>query len=204
MSNEDFRGKIEEHRQTIEEEESAVPSRMSRTNRNPNNKKKKGKNPLMTILLIVFIFIPLTILFYVWFFYEPKADTEVTKNNTVETVVEVEKNDNTDNVTPTIDDEKDKEDEAAGKAEQEQAEKDAKKLAEQKAADEKAAEEERKAEEEKKKLENAKTHVVQSNETLYRIAMNYYGDPSGVDKIKSANGLNSENISVGQTLIIPE
>ena len=48
-----------------------------------------------------------------------------------------------------------------------------------------------------------KTHVVQSNETLYRIAMNYYNSPAGVDKIKQANNLSGESISAGQTLIIP-
>ena len=65
----------------------------------------------------------------------------------------------------------------------------------------KAAEEKRKAEEEAKKSQ--KTHTVQSNETLYRIAMKYYNDPSAVEKIKQANGLSSESIMVGQTLVLP-
>ena len=57
-----------------------------------------------------------------------------------------------------------------------------------------------KQEEEKK---SQRTHIVQSNETLYRIAMNYYNDPNAVEKIKQANGLSSESIYVGQKLILP-
>ncbi len=48
-----------------------------------------------------------------------------------------------------------------------------------------------------------KSHTVQPNETLYRISVNYYGSGSGVEKIKAANGLASNSISVGQTLVIP-
>ena len=50
---------------------------------------------------------------------------------------------------------------------------------------------------------DAKTHVVAPGETLFRIAMNYYGTPDGVGKIKAANGLSSNDISAGQSLIIP-
>ncbi|MDX1807056.1 MAG: LysM peptidoglycan-binding domain-containing protein, partial [Paenisporosarcina sp.] len=50
---------------------------------------------------------------------------------------------------------------------------------------------------------SGKTHVVQPGETLYRIAMNYYNSPDAVEKIKSANGLSSNSISTGQTLILP-
>lgn len=47
-------------------------------------------------------------------------------------------------------------------------------------------------------------HQVQPGETLFRIAMNYYKSQQGVDKIKQANGLSSNEISVGQTLKIPK
>lgn len=49
----------------------------------------------------------------------------------------------------------------------------------------------------------AKTHKVASNENLYRISLKYYGNGTGIDKIKNANGLSSNEISVGQTLVIP-
>ena len=48
-----------------------------------------------------------------------------------------------------------------------------------------------------------KTHTVGSNENLYRISLKYYGNGEGVDKIKSANGLSSNEIRVGQRLVIP-
>lgn len=48
------------------------------------------------------------------------------------------------------------------------------------------------------------THIVAANETLYRISMNYYGSDVGVEKIKKANGLSSNDIRVGQKLIIPK
>ncbi|WP_040758182.1 LysM peptidoglycan-binding domain-containing protein [Sporosarcina newyorkensis] len=46
-------------------------------------------------------------------------------------------------------------------------------------------------------------HVVKPNETLYRISVNYYGSGAHVQKIQQANGLSSNNISVGQTLVLP-
>lgn len=48
------------------------------------------------------------------------------------------------------------------------------------------------------------THIVSANETLYRISMNYYGSDTGVEKIKKANGLSSNDIMAGQKLIIPK
>ncbi|WP_445612583.1 LysM peptidoglycan-binding domain-containing protein [Geobacillus sp. YF-1] len=47
------------------------------------------------------------------------------------------------------------------------------------------------------------THVVAANETLYSIAMKYYGTPSGMDMIKKENGLSSNRLQPGQTLRIP-
>ena len=49
----------------------------------------------------------------------------------------------------------------------------------------------------------SRTHIVKENETLYRIAVNYYKDGNAVEKIKSANGLSSNEISVGQKLVLP-
>lgn len=50
---------------------------------------------------------------------------------------------------------------------------------------------------------DVKLHTVQPNETLYRIAMKYYQDQSGVEKIKKANGIQGNEIRAGQTLKIP-
>ncbi|WP_243386481.1 LysM peptidoglycan-binding domain-containing protein [Bacillus kexueae] len=47
------------------------------------------------------------------------------------------------------------------------------------------------------------THIVQPEETLYRIAMKYYGSRDGEETIRQYNGLNGNEIFVGQELKIP-
>lgn len=234
MTKEDYREKIEEDRQEIEME--GYQSRASRSKR----KGTKRKNPLISILLVIFIFIPSLVLLYINFLYEPASPVETVEESNE--VVKVEKNDPTPQVEAAGADEEDKDEqdassdgediseekqkelaaaqeaaaaEAAKAAEQKAKEEAEKKAAEQKAkeeaaklaAEQKAKEEAaKKAAEEKAREEAAKpkrTHTVKSNETLYRIAMNYYNDPSAVEKIKKANGMSSESIQVGQTLILP-
>lgn len=48
-------------------------------------------------------------------------------------------------------------------------------------------------------------HVVSGEDNLYRIAIQYYGDGSAanVQRIRDANGLSGDNLSLGQELIIP-
>lgn len=46
-------------------------------------------------------------------------------------------------------------------------------------------------------------HKVQPGETIFRLAMKYYKSQSGIDIIKKANSLPSNEITVGQTLTIP-
>lgn len=52
-------------------------------------------------------------------------------------------------------------------------------------------------------VEKIKYHKVQPNETLFRIAMKYYHSQSGIEIIKNANGIQENEIQVGQTLKIP-
>lgn len=208
---EDLREKIEEHRQSIEIEEG---SRMSRSNR--KKQKKQHKFPLMTTLTFILIGIPLMILIYVWGFYTPgepevaqeqddsilEMQTNATASATINeqnTVKDAAKNEGT---KPIENDETTKVDVEKDAAERAKKEAEEKAKLEEKKAQEKAEAEKRKQEEEAKKA-TAKSHTVQQNETLYRIAMTYYNDPSGVEKIKRANNLSSEMITVGQTLIIP-
>jgi len=47
-------------------------------------------------------------------------------------------------------------------------------------------------------------HTVKQNETVYRIAMNYYNSPSGVDIIRKANNIKNDKIQAGQVLVIPK
>jgi LysM repeat protein len=46
-------------------------------------------------------------------------------------------------------------------------------------------------------------HTVKSGETLYRIAINYYHSKEGINTIKEANNLKTEQINLGQVLKIP-
>lgn len=92
-----------------------------------------------------------------------------------------------------------KEEERVKKEQAEQA----KKAQEEQAAKER--EEQAKKEQAKKEAEKpaARSHTVAAGETLYRISVNYYNSGDGVSKIMAANGLASNEIVKGQTLIIP-
>ena len=220
MAKKDYREKIEEDRQQIE-----VESELSRLSRS-KHKAKKRKSPLISILLVTFILIPLALLIYVKFFYEPTPPE--TKQVTVDhEKVQVETNDVAKQQKQKEAEQKQQEEkdaaekekqEAAQKTAEDQAEKEAqlaaakkaeeeaaKKAAEQKAAAEKAAAEEaaRKKAAEQQQQPSSKSHTVQPGDTLYSIAMKYYGDPSAVEKIRAANGLGSDSISTGRTLVLP-
>lgn len=47
-------------------------------------------------------------------------------------------------------------------------------------------------------------HIVMAGESLSKISSNYYGTIQGVQKIKDANGLTSDNLNIGQELTIPD
>ena len=226
MSNEkDYREKIEQHRQQVEHDE--VPTRRTRSRRNEKNK-KQAKSPLLSILVFTFILIPLFILAYVWFFYEPEVKTEVNKENE-NPVVQIEKNDPVSSATneekdkaqtekdadqnssnssngnqnaesqtqdgqngTDVEVDKDKEAEIAAAA----AEAEAKLKAQKEEA-------EKKAQADKNAQASAKTHIVQTGDTLYSISVKYYKNGSMVEKIKAANNLKSDSIPLGKELILP-
>ncbi|EAE6700753.1 TPA: LysM peptidoglycan-binding domain-containing protein [Listeria monocytogenes] len=84
------------------------------------------------------------------------------------------------------------------------AEKAAEKAAADKAAAEKAAQQ--KANESTQKKAGG-SHTVKAGDTLYSIARSAYGQAgaaAGVEKIKQANGLGSNNVPVGTVLTIPQ
>ncbi|WP_274309689.1 LysM peptidoglycan-binding domain-containing protein [Solibacillus daqui] len=216
MTKEDYREKVEEHRQEIDlHNESGA--KLSRTSRNQKKGKKKQSNPIMTLLVVVLIFIPLSILGYVWLFYEPSAsEAETVEENKDNVVLEIVKQ-NEDSTKDTADDKDDEEKADDTKDKSTDADKDAEQEKESLAAEEakkaeeaqKVAAQKAKALEEKKKAEEAvkaqqKTHTVQSTDNLYRIAIKYYGDgsPANIEKIKSANNLATDSISTGQVLVI--
>ncbi|WP_342575540.1 LysM peptidoglycan-binding domain-containing protein [Solibacillus sp. FSL K6-1781] len=208
MTKEDYREKVEEHRQEIDlHNESGT--KMSRVSRHRKKSGKKQTNPIMTVLTVVLIFIPLVILAYVWLIYEPNtsASENVNADKKDDLVVEIQKQDPKTQPSATNDDEEKEEkkddntaevDEAKAEKEKlaaEEAKKAEARIAKEKAA--KEAEEIKKAEEaqkvaaakakeqeaKKKAAQEAakaqqKTHTVQSTDNLYRIALKYYGNGS--------------------------
>ncbi len=252
MGNNSYHESIEKNRQEISMNKNSVLSRAAqRQAQKPKGKNSKGL--LLPALFFIFIFIPVSMLIYVAFIFEPddtltakSAENEVSfEMNSEPSATEIaaaEKEEEEKQKAEQAKVEKEKEEAAAQakKAQEEKAQAEAQAEAEkakatelaqaQAAAQEKAqaeaqvaeaarvkAQAEKEAEakakaqaEESKKEEipsaNGKTYVVQSSETLYRIAVNHYGATgaaAAVEKIKQANGLSSNNISPGQTLTLP-
>lgn len=245
MGNDNYHESMEKNRQELSQERMAELTRRARQMPKP-----KSRGLLLPSLFFIFILIPVTLLIYVAFYYEPD-DTLTAKTNENEVSFELNSQPPSDSTVLAAagdqqDDEKQQEDksakakeeaeqkalkekarereeQAAAKAKEkeqaaaeEQAEKKAQEtaLAEQKAREEaeakaKAEAEQRaQAEEEQEETPTAggKTVTVQSSETLYRIAVNNYGASgaaAAVEKIKQANGLVTNDISPGQTLILP-
>ena len=81
----------------------------------------------------------------------------------------------------------------------EQAEKERRELEEKKKAEQAQAEKEK----EEKKPE-PKIHIVAPKETIYSISVMYFNSGDGAEKIKQANGITSNEIFIGQSLIIPQ
>lgn len=165
MTKEDYREKVEEHRQEIELHNES-DSKMSRVRRHQKSGTKKQKNPLMTLLVVVFIFIPLSILGYVWFIFEPstKATDDVlveekdqiveiqTQNPNKPTVVDSDEEEKEENKEKPEDNNASQADSAAKAEKEKLAAEEAKKAEAKKLADTKAAKaaEAKKAEEAQK------------------------------------------------------
>lgn len=253
MGNDNYHESMEKNRQELSQERMAELTRRARQMPKP-----KSRGLLLPSLFFIFILIPVTLLIYVAFYYEPD-DTLTAKTNENEVSFELNSQPPSDStvLAAADDQEKDEEEKKSTKAKEAQEQKELKEkarereekaaakekekaaaeqqaekkaqetaLAEQKAREEAEAEAEAKAKakakaeaeqraqaEEKEKEEQqetptagGKTVTVQSSETLYRIAVNNYGASgaaAAVEKIKQANGLASNDISPGQTLILP-
>ncbi len=264
MGNNSYHESIEKNRQEISVDKNSALSRAAqRQAQKP--KAQKNKSLLMPALFFIFILIPVSLLIYVAFLFEPDdtltakpAENEVSfEMNSQPSAASIAAADEEKEKVKKEQAEKDKaaaekEAAAAKAAEKEEADAAAKVEAEAKAKEEaavkadaeakakaaeaeaqasaeakakanaeaeakavaeaqakKEAEAKAKAEADKKEevpSANGKTYVVQSSETLYRIAVNNYGAAgaaAAVEKIKQANGLSSNSISPGQTLILP-
>ncbi len=193
MANNDYQKKLEEHRKPIEE-----PETLSRRSRHVKKTKKKSsgkpRNWFLPTLFTIGIVLPVILFVYAYFFYDPAANERPDNQQVVQLDVKP--------VTPV-------EQEEEEKSEEEPAEEQVEPTESQDQSEENQSEEDPVVEEEEEEqpaeepVQPERTHTVQSNETLYRIAMNYYNDPTAVDRIKQANNLTSNEISVGQVLVLP-
>lgn len=220
MDNKNYRESLERDRQEINAESTSNLSR--RAHRQPGNQKTpKRRNILLPALFFIFILIPVSVLIYVAFFYVPDDTLIGAKNEnevSFETAAPPEE-------SAVIVPEEAEEEEAEQPEEVADAETDAEaeEVAEEPVQVE-PVEEPKEVEVTEKPVENivtpvetpaaeteepvetVKTVVVKENETLYRIAVNNYGASgagAAVEKIKQANGLGSNEIYPGQTLILP-
>lgn len=232
MKKDDYKTEFEEQRKEIDlADGEKVLSRVDLHSKN-KKVNKRSRFSLINVLLITFTLIPIGIFAFVIInIYmskdpiTPKADDnqiqfETSDKNGNENAVLADKEEQ-EKQLKEAEEQKEKE-ELARIEEQKKAEEQRKKEEEQSQAEERKKEEEKQKElarqqaEEQKKKEQAqaeeqkstvnqggKTHIVAPGETLYRISVNYYQSGDGVEKIKSANGLSSNSISVGQKLIIP-
>jgi LysM repeat protein len=213
MNKDDYQNKIEEYRKPIQinGEESKPNTRTSRRSSTPPPKKtKQRRNLLLPILFFFFILIPVSFLIYVFAFYQPNANETTVYDNS-----EVQYEQNDEDTTTEKDGENtatDSEENTDTEIPVESAEPEEQPDVEETPVEEEPVEEapvevqpEEQPIEEPTEPEpsSGKTHVVQPGETLYRIAMNYYNSPDAVEKIKAANGLSSNEISSGQTLVLP-
>ncbi|PXC80799.1 peptidoglycan-binding protein LysM [Listeria monocytogenes] len=176
------------------------PPMLSRSDSRKGKKKTIFRYPLLNLLIVFFLLIPIVIVI-VFVTVQNMGSSNEVKTDTESTV----------NVSDNTQSKEDKEK--------------AKKAAEEKAAAEKAAEEkkaaEAKAEADKKKQEEDADpvgaiaqkvkHVASGSEMCirdsYSIARSAYGQAgaaAGVEKIKQANGLGSNNVPVGTVLTIPQ
>lgn len=203
MNNDDYKHKIDEHRKPISlDNESRTNTRVTRRSTKQNVEQvKPRRNLLLPILFTIFILIPVGFLIYIQVFYQPNTNqTAITDAGEFE----FEENE-VDSVDTTVTEEPEETNTEDSSNEDENTEPVEPVVTEDESEVEVTEEEQEEVVEQQptETETSGKTHIVQPNETLYRIAMNYYNSPDAVQKIKDANGLTSDSISEGQKLILP-
>ncbi|EHN0477420.1 LysM peptidoglycan-binding domain-containing protein [Listeria monocytogenes] len=209
------------------------PPMLSRSDSRKGKKKTIFRYPLLNLLIVFFLLIPIVIVIVfvtvqnMGSSNEVKTDTESTVNVSDNTQSKEDKEkakkaaeekaaaekaaEEKKAAEANAEADKKKQEEDAVKAANERKEKEA---AEEKAAAEKAAADKAAAEKAAQQKANESTqkkaggsHTVKAGDTLYSIARSAYGQAgaaAGVEKIKQANGLGSNNVPVGTVLTIPQ
>lgn len=209
------------------------PPMLSRSDSRKGKKKTIFRYPLLNLLIVFFLLIPIVIVIVfvtvqnMGSSNEVKTDTESTVNVSDNTQSKEDKEkakkaaeekaaaekaaEEKKAAEAKAEADKKKQEEDAVKAANERKEKEA---AEEKAAAEKAAADKAAAKKAAQQKANESTqkkaggsHTVKAGDTLYSIARSAYGQAgaaAGVEKIKQANGLGSNNVPVGTVLTIPQ
>lgn len=219
MDKRNYRESLEKDRQEINAESISGMSRRAQR-QTGNQKSHKRKNLLLPALFFIFILIPVAILIYVALIFEPddtligaENENEVSIENvsppeeSAVIVPEETDEDVAEETKEAVDDEPSSEtEEKPEEVVKEEAPAEVAEPAEQEAPAAETPAVQAPDESADSSNDNAKTVIVQDNETLYRIAVNNYGASgagAAVEKIKQANGLSSNEIYVGQKLILP-
>ncbi|MEG9297440.1 LysM peptidoglycan-binding domain-containing protein [Mangrovibacillus sp. Mu-81] len=232
MNKDPYRDQADKLKQKIERVQEEPPAPKKREPLPPRSelhheKKKKNKvklkYPLISLLLLFFILMPLTV-FSIYSYFDSRNEPLVVmseENNEVEEVQYDRNGEEEDTVTSEENAEAERtkegtEEPVSGEdADIDQSEhKEVNNAEETKLPAAKAAEVE-KTEKEEKNPEPADSkpvqdssleiihHTVQPQETIFRIAMKYYHSQDGIEKIKNANNLPTNEIQSGQILKIP-
>jgi cytoskeletal protein RodZ len=227
MNKDPFRDQADKLKQKIErvQDETIPKKREPLPPRSELHREKKKKNkvklkyPLISLLLLFFILMPLTV-FSIYSYFDSRNEPLMVlseENNEVEEVqydrtdeeedsgVVSEENPEAelpdDDETTVLEKSKESVNDAEGTKEE-------KKLPAAKAAEVKEPEKEEPAPEASDSVPTQETnpqiiyHTVQPQETIFRIAMKYYHSQDGIEKIKQANNLPSNEIQSGQVLKI--
>ncbi|WP_312098612.1 LysM peptidoglycan-binding domain-containing protein [Niallia sp.] len=212
-----------EEEQAEDRVESSLPSRSIVH----KNKKKKLKIPIISLLAFLFVLLPVVLLLINSLLNGKNFSNLLTTENTSGLFenVNIQKEKPTDNnQTNRVNQEQEEiviesnskaEEDVEGENPQEKATEESEENAkEEKSESEqtiKNAPKKEEPEEDKEKVEAEQQtspdekivyHTVAKGENLYRIALKYYPNGDGVEKIKAANNMTTEQVQLGQTLKI--
>ncbi|WP_226673005.1 LysM peptidoglycan-binding domain-containing protein [Rossellomorea aquimaris] len=185
-----------------------LPPRSELHREKQKKKNWKMKHPLISMLLLFFILMPLTV-FSIYSYFDNRNGPLVVLSEDADDVVEVRYDQSETNQEESEEAVNSKEDGTVEEKDQkESAEKsDSTANGKNQPASPPQAKESVKEEPKEEPTEEPEVkivyHTVKPKETLFRIAMNYYNSPSGVDRIKEWNKIQDNDIQTGQVLEIP-
>ncbi|WP_400242056.1 LysM peptidoglycan-binding domain-containing protein [Niallia sp. JL1B1071] len=214
---------INEEEKSEEQVESSLPSRSTVH----KNKKKKVKVPIISLLAFIFVLLPVVLLLINSLLNGKNFSNLLSTENTsglfenVNIQKEKPSNNESQRIKPEEEQEEliiesntaeEEEDVTADNSKEKVIDEEEDKAKEEKSESEHTIKEPPKKEEpEEEKVEtdeqtnsNEKIvyHTVAKGETLYRIALNYYPNGDGIEKIKSSNNMANDQVQLGQTLKI--